>query len=78
MGWLYFCFNLSLILICLRTDCRNEQHKFEVLVELYHLLTVGQSIIFCKVAFIHLLVLHTNHNSFHSDEIKQTKSLAVW
>jgi len=29
-------------------DCRNEQHKYEVLTELYHLLVVGQSIIFCK------------------------------
>lgn len=33
----------------LSTDCRNEQHKYEVLLELYHLLTIGQSIIFCKV-----------------------------
>ncbi|SCV68779.1 BQ2448_900 [Microbotryum intermedium] len=27
-------------------DCRDEQHKYEVLVELYNLLTIGQSIIF--------------------------------
>lgn len=31
------------------TDCDNEQHKYEVLVELYNLLTIGQSIIFVKV-----------------------------
>ncbi|GAA5992013.1 hypothetical protein JCM10908_000698 [Rhodotorula pacifica] len=29
-------------------DCDNEQHKYEVLVELYNLLTIGQSIIFVK------------------------------
>lgn len=30
-------------------DCNNEEHKYEVLVELYNLLTIGQSIIFCAV-----------------------------
>lgn len=30
-------------------DCRNEEHKYEVLVSLYSLLTIGQSIIFCQV-----------------------------
>lgn len=36
-------------------DCRDEEHKYEVLVSLYNLLTIGQSIIFCQVrAFIHL------------------------
>ncbi|EKM57811.1 uncharacterized protein PHACADRAFT_182252 [Phanerochaete carnosa HHB-10118-sp] len=29
-------------------DCRDEEHKYEVLVSLYNLLTVGQSIIFCQ------------------------------
>ncbi|KAJ2934680.1 hypothetical protein H1R20_g2423, partial [Candolleomyces eurysporus] len=29
-------------------DCRNEEHKYDILVMLYSLLTVGQSIIFCK------------------------------
>ncbi|KAL4244070.1 RNA helicase [Abortiporus biennis] len=29
-------------------DCRNEDHKYDVLVSLYHLLTIGQSIIFCQ------------------------------
>ncbi|KAN0065814.1 RNA helicase required for poly(A+) mRNA export [Thecaphora frezii] len=28
-------------------DCKNEDHKYDVLVELYNLLTIGQSIIFC-------------------------------
>ncbi|WFD37961.1 RNA helicase [Malassezia japonica] len=28
-------------------DCHTEEHKYEVLVELYNLLTIGQSIIFC-------------------------------
>jgi ATP-dependent RNA helicase DDX19/DBP5 len=30
-------------------DCASEQQKFEVLVQLYSLLTVGQSIIFVQV-----------------------------
>lgn len=29
-------------------DCRDEEHKYEVLVSLYTLLTIGQSIIFCQ------------------------------
>ncbi|KAF8120729.1 DEAD-domain-containing protein [Mycena galopus ATCC 62051] len=29
-------------------DCRNEEHKYDILVRLYALLTVGQSIIFCQ------------------------------
>lgn len=33
-------------------DCRNEEHKYEVLVSLYSLLTIGQSIIFCQVSAI--------------------------
>ena len=30
-------------------DCMNEDAKYDALVGLYHLLTIGQSIIFCKV-----------------------------
>ena len=30
-------------------DCKSEAEKFDVLVRLYELLTIGQSIIFCKV-----------------------------
>ena len=30
-------------------DCDSEEHKYEVLVNLYDLLTVSQSIIFCRV-----------------------------
>jgi len=29
-------------------DCKSEEHKYQVLVSLYHLLTVGQSITFCQ------------------------------
>ncbi|KAL0953238.1 hypothetical protein HGRIS_004491 [Hohenbuehelia grisea] len=29
-------------------DCRNEEHKYDILVSLYGLLTIGQSIIFCQ------------------------------
>ncbi|KAM3583173.1 RNA helicase required for poly(A+) mRNA export [Umbelopsis sp. WA50703] len=29
-------------------DCNSEEHKFEVLCNLYDLLTIGQSIIFCR------------------------------
>jgi ATP-dependent RNA helicase DDX19/DBP5 len=31
-------------------DCKNEEHKYEVLVSLYTILTIGQSIIFCQVS----------------------------
>ena len=30
-------------------DCKNAEHKYEVLVSLYTILTIGQSIIFCQV-----------------------------
>lgn len=30
-------------------DCRDQEHKYDILVSLYQLLTVGQSIIFCEV-----------------------------
>jgi ATP-dependent RNA helicase DDX19/DBP5 len=30
-------------------DCKNEEHKYDILVSLYQLLTIGQSIIFCQV-----------------------------
>ncbi|KAG8883365.1 RNA helicase required for poly(A+) mRNA export [Tulasnella sp. 332] len=29
-------------------DCKDEQKKYDVLVQLYNILTIGQSIIFCK------------------------------
>jgi ATP-dependent RNA helicase DDX19/DBP5 len=32
-------------------DCKNEEHKYDILVSLYSLLTIGQSIIFCQVSF---------------------------
>jgi len=35
-------------------DCKSEQAKYEVLVQLYSLLTIGQSIIFCKVGGFNL------------------------
>ena len=38
-------------------DCKNEEHKYEVLVSLYHLLTIGQSIIFCQVRHLETPVL---------------------
>lgn len=30
-------------------NCKDERDKYEVLVSLYKLLTIGQSIIFCQV-----------------------------
>ena len=33
-------------------DCRNEEHKYDILVSLYQLLTIGQSIIFTRVCCI--------------------------
>lgn len=38
-------------------DCDSEEHKYEVLVELYNLLTIGQSIIFVRVRSCFLLLL---------------------
>lgn len=32
-------------------DCKDEVKKYDVLVQLYHILTIGQSIIFCEVYF---------------------------
>ena len=31
-------------------DCSSEEQKYDVLVQLYSLLTIGQSIIFCRVS----------------------------
>jgi ATP-dependent RNA helicase DDX19/DBP5 len=30
-------------------DCKNEEAKYDILVQLYNVLVVGQSIIFCQV-----------------------------
>jgi superfamily II DNA/RNA helicase len=38
-------------------DCRNEEHKYDILVSLYHMLTIGQSIIFCQVSFLYARVV---------------------
>lgn len=38
-------------------DCRNEEHKYDILVSLYHMLTIGQSIIFCQVGFSYARVV---------------------
>ena len=43
-------------------DCKNEEHKYDVLVSLYHLLTIGQSIIFCQVC----IPLSPGKRSIHS------------
>ena len=32
-------------------DCKDENAKYEILVQIYNLLTVGQSIIFTKVCY---------------------------
>ena len=44
-------------------DCPNEEAKFQVLVNCYNLMTVGQSIIFVQVSGIY--VLHRNESSAH-------------
>lgn len=33
-------------------DCKDENHKYDILVSLYSLLTIGQSIIFCDVSAV--------------------------
>lgn len=37
-------------------DCENEQDRFEILVNLYGLMTISQSIIFVDVSFLSSLV----------------------
>lgn len=49
MGACEIAFGSDLANVELAPDCRDEAHKYEVLVELYNLLTIGQSIIFVKV-----------------------------
>ena len=36
-------------------DCRDAEHKYDILVSLYTLLTIGQSIIFCQVSMLCVL-----------------------
>lgn len=38
-------------------DCKDEQHKYDVLVELYSLLTIGQSIIFVRVSLKSFIII---------------------
>lgn len=59
-------------------DCKSEQAKYEVLVQLYSLLTIGQSIIFCKVwalftwyALLLLIVLLSNQRRETADAISR-------
>lgn len=39
-------------------DCKDEETKYEILVQIYNLLTVGQSIIFTKVRTFFPYVSH--------------------
>lgn len=58
-------------------DCRDEEHKYEVLVSLYNLLTIGQSIIFCQVRSFPMLLEATHAHVVHSHQsigIQRTKS----
>lgn len=36
-------------------DCKDEEHKYDILVLLYHVLTIGQSIIFCQVSVLAII-----------------------
>ena len=38
-------------------DCQSEEHKYEVLCNLYDILTVSQSIIFCRVSYYYSIVI---------------------
>ena len=49
-------------------DCRDEQHKYEVLVGLYGVMNIGQSIIFVAV-----LPLSNYRANYNSDVIQQMK-----
>lgn len=39
-------------------DCRDEEHKYEVLVGLYGVMNIGQSIIFVAVSHSKLLLIN--------------------
>jgi hypothetical protein len=45
-------------------DCKDEEHKYDILVQLYQLLTIGQSIIFCQVCFLNGLHLETSSHFY--------------
>lgn len=60
-------------------DCKDEEHKYEVLCYLYDLLTVSQSIIFCRVSITILIQTTITDISFHkrrdsADEIARRMS----
>lgn len=57
-------------------DCRDENHKYDILVSLYQLLTIGQSIIFCQVSRLDLICrsLFIIKPLFPSTVIPPTKS----
>jgi superfamily II DNA/RNA helicase len=56
-------------------DCKNEEHKYDILVSLYQLLTIGQSIIFCQVSRMWPVACSYSFNSIHpSTAIQQTES----
>ena len=58
-------------------DCRDEEHKYEVLVSLYHLLTIGQSIIFCQVRHLECPPLRAPRTLLMNDADPVCASLAV-
>jgi ATP-dependent RNA helicase DDX19/DBP5 len=48
-------------------DCDSEEHKYEVLCSLYNLLTISQSIIFCRVSGTYIpskRLLYTGTNTY--------------
>jgi len=53
-------------------DCRDEQHKYEVLVGLYGVMNIGQSIIFVAVIPIN----KSRTDCSYSDETQPMKLLA--
>ncbi|KAH8823006.1 P-loop containing nucleoside triphosphate hydrolase protein [Flagelloscypha sp. PMI_526] len=55
-------------------DCRDTEHKYDILVQIYSLLTVGQSIIFCQVRFflkLFLIRTHLSKSRTAADRISQ-------
>lgn len=60
-------------------DCKDEEHKYDILVLLYHVLTIGQSIIFCQVSVLAVLLYSytpflINVDCIHSTGTPQTVS----
>ncbi|KAG2185021.1 hypothetical protein INT43_000934 [Umbelopsis isabellina] len=57
-------------------DCNSEEHKYEVLCSLYNLLTISQSIIFCRVSDTYIYLRKDDCASLTNQHCLQRKDTA--